>query len=58
VKYVSYREACNQYDFVVVKVVAQLSRVEEYYIYKFLDLRVPDFGGPKYFVDEVHGVLD
>jgi hypothetical protein len=29
-EYVFYREACNHYDFVVAKVVAQLSRSEEY----------------------------
>jgi hypothetical protein len=57
-EYVSYRETCNHYDFVIVKIVTQLSRCEEHCIQQLLDLRVSDLGGLEDFTDEVYGMLN
>jgi hypothetical protein len=53
-----YQEAYNNYDFVIIKIVAQFSRGEENCIQQFLDLRVSDLRGPEDLTDEVYRMLE
>jgi hypothetical protein len=57
-EYVAYREACNHYDFVIVEIVAQLSRGEQYNTQQLLDLGISDLRGPEDFTDEAYEVLN
>jgi hypothetical protein len=45
--YVSYQEACDHYDFVIVKIVEHLSCSEQYNIQQLLNLGISNLGGPR-----------